>query len=418
MRNNLHDKERLRDLQAIDRRGSSRAPRATMSLREEWLWTAGLVTFDKSTGNLIPTERGEAILDDTGEREWLYSVRPVTPKTPVPRFSSLSHAVWDYERRLGKLPDASDDGDDEVFREEIARFRALLSIVDNDRIWINRSGGRPIVNLITGEEFAGERDELFEWGMRSNQDTALHPLAAEQKADSYFTHHIGFTEQCAGRKIVHADATLDSLTDALRRVAEVSERAFIKGTRLKSGITTLDLTGVTDYEDYEALILSDPFLAGELMYRDGDRWAFLVQEWVDMTFERRFFIVDGITVAHAGCIEEYTPFDHLKGVEDCRMKRHRSDTDILWAAAETKLLGDFARQVGKGIYDRDKAMSEFVLDVAIGPDGQPLIVELNGIRNAGLYASSPGRVIDLLARRRDVWSKAPHARPRRKVQAT
>lgn len=41
-----------------------------------------------------------------------------------------------------------------------------------------------------------------------------------------------------------------------------------------------------------------------------------------------------------------------------------------------------------------------VIDLALGQDGEPLVVELNGLHNAGLYATNPRLVASALAEAR------------------
>lgn len=134
-----------------------------------------------------------------------------------------------------------------------------------------------------------------------------------------------------------------------------------------------------------------------------------------MTFEYRVFVVDHLTVDAAGAVEEYHPYSRVKG-RDPRMRRRRGieDPDIIWAEGHANRLSEFSREVAQEIQRSPwrKKLTEYVLDVALGPEGEPLIVELNGIRNSGLYASDPAHVVYCLTRRLDVWGKAPHARPR------
>lgn len=413
-------KHRYRDLQAIDQLGAGRTSEGEFTiggqpvrsfnshgcggadltgLHIEWLWAAGYL--EQVGEQLVLTDKAERVLVNPVEREWLYSVRPVVPKTHLQGRPRNPDDVYLHSRHFG-FPSPQPDGDDELYLEEVARFAAVARHVDNDRIWLDRDG--VITNLVTGEEYTGDRRALFPWGMRTRQQEAFYPVAADRSADSYFRKPVFLRH--AGRKVKVVDASYQSLVSAIHEVAGDSGKVVVKVARPKYGITTLDVTG-----GVEAAVDGDELLMGALVHLEGDWEAFIVQEHVEMTFERRFFVVGKIALTSAGCIEEYTPFERI-GQHDPRMRRHRSDEDIIWATEQTKRLDDFASRIARKVQWTPGDLTEYVLDVAFGPDGEPLIVEFNSIRNAGLYATSPDTVVRNLTARPDVWGKAPHARPR------
>lgn len=406
------EKRRFRDLQAADRLGATyKAGKYTLGgepthwIAYEWLWGAGYLTLNGE--DLVLTERGEKAVSEPEEREWLLTITGRVPKTSNPRRRSATQVdVWAYERVLGR-PQESDTGDDELFLEDVARLASVRRFVDDDRIWV-RHGGRTF-NVGTGLEFTGDESSLFRWGPMSRADSALNPIRSEQVADHY--HQLPMFQRHAGRKLVVADATIESLVDAIRQVAPASGKVIVKATRAKYALERLDVT-----EGIERALFDSDALTLALMHLDGDRDAFLVQEHIDMTFERRYFVVDHLTVTSAGAVEESTPYDRVVSHSDPRTRRRRgvNDLDIIWASEQTTVLSDFARQVAHEVKASPwrKDLTEYVLDVALDSDGNPLIVEFNGIRNSGLYAADYDRVIRVLTERRDVWGHAPHARPR------
>lgn len=406
------EKRRFRDLQAVDRLGATyKAGKYTVGgepahwIAYEWLWGAGYLTLDGE--DLVLTERGEKAVSEPEEREWLLTITGRPPKTSQPRRGAASEGdVWAYERVLGRTQE-SDAGDDELFLEDVARLASVRRFVDDDRIWVRHAGR--VFNVGNGAEFVGEESALFRWGPMSRAESALNPIPSEQVADRY--HELPMFERHAGRKLAVADATIESLVEAIREVAPASGKVVVKATRAKYALERLNVT-----DGIERALFDSDVLTLALMHLDGDRDAFLVQEHIDMTFERRYFVVDHLTVTSAGAVEEYTPYDRVVPHSDPRTRRRRvvSDPDIIWAPEQTKVLSDFARQVAQEVKSSPwrKQLTEYVLDVALGPDGKPVIVEFNGIRNSGLYAADYDSVIRALTARRDVWGKAPHARPR------
>lgn len=405
---------RVRDLQRVDHLGGILTDgRFVVGGKEanwhayEWLMTAGYLTLEGT--RLVATPRAERLLANPAEREWVLTVRFISPVTPIHQLPEAARAdIYAYERATGRVT-TSEDGEDELFLEDVARFAAVRAHVDEDRIWLRCRN--QIVNLATGELFTGDESTLFRWGPLSRQEEALSPLAVEQAASNY--HRLPVFHSNAGRKLALADATIESLAAAITKVSGPSGKVVVKVTRRKYAMFVLDLN---EHPDVETALYASEELGLSLMHLEGDRDAYLVQEWVEMTFERRYFVIDGIIATSAGCIDEYTPYDRVVTHSDPRMRRHRGEPDILWAVQETEQLTAFVRRLTRELRDV-KTLTEYVIDVAIGPNGQPLIIELNAIRNSGLYAADYSRVIRLLTERQTVWARAPHARPRATVDA-
>jgi hypothetical protein len=65
-------------------------------------------------------------------------------------------------------------------------------------------------------------------------------------------------------------------------------------------------------------------------------------------------------------------------------------------SAIAALLTGFARSAIDALAYEVPDLTDYVIDVALGPDGKPLIVELNSLLNSGLYASQPLRVTEAM----------------------
>lgn len=123
--------------------------------------------------------------------------------------------------------------------------------------------------------------------------------------------------------------------------------------------------------------------------------GFLIQQWVPMRYEYRLFIVDGVPVSGAGCVEEFTPLDHLWLEEnpfDPQMRMLRGngiaahgDTEVERRYDLVERYLEFATPIAKSL---PTEMNTVVMDVALGAHtDEPLIVEFNTLPNSGLYAS-------------------------------
>lgn len=122
----------------------------------------------------------------------------------------------------------------------------------------------------------------------------------------------------------------------------------------------------------------------------GRAEAFILQGYVDMRFEYRMFVIGGKVVTGGGSIEEFTPLDSDGRAFSPLMRQFRKQKSAVVDETErlhryidfsSRVASEFAEQAG---------LVDYVLDVATdGATGEPLIVELNGLLNSGLFASDP-----------------------------
>lgn len=186
-----------------------------------------------------------------------------------------------------------------------------------------------------------------------------------------------------------------------RRAAAGHSQAVIKVASSKGGVAKVD-TSVT--LDELAAILSSQ-LDWTFIRLSGAKGAFLVQDWVPMTYEYRLFVVDGTVVSGAGCVEEFTPLHRLNldGAFDPQMRRWRGalSGDEWSEQVETRedLMGRYRRAAETMLHDET---GTFTLDLALDADSdRVVVVELNALPNSGLYASDPKRVYAALVTAKD-----------------
>lgn len=136
----------------------------------------------------------------------------------------------------------------------------------------------------------------------------------------------------------------------------------------------------------------DPY---HVMHYEGDKDVLLVQDMIPMTHETRYFVVDGVLVSGAGCVEAHTPLDrdpkNVFGVTHAIFEITRNDGQPVYNRRMAEKLEAFATEAAQEIYEESPDMRFFVLDVAHSKDG-PVIVELNPYQNSGLYANDPDAI--------------------------
>lgn len=343
------------------------------------------------------------------------------PTPPEVNINLKSHEAFDVLAVWFALMPAhprDGEGDSEDFWEMAYRlYAAVRSGADEVLLSINNHGGfqrvyqnnsvpslGPVVMKIQeGLDRANEQPDLYRlYGPVSryspeNLDADTQDALAARYGDSETFLRL------AGRKIARCgyaesdepeyEIGLD-VRDFLRSLsAQGVKRAAVKSFRSKKmDLTTLDLP-----EGDDALIstIDDVLLSSMTMHLIGYPGALLAQEWVPMEYEYRVFIVNGKPVTGAGCIEEFTP---LNADDDfsALMRRSRSEMSEVESKPELRdRYVEFARAAAAEFTTEGRVT--YVLDLAVNADtGEPLVIELNGLRNSGLYASRPARVTEAL----------------------
>lgn len=216
---------------------------------------------------------------------------------------------------------------------------------------------------------AGHRSDLF-------RESLKYPGPKEMSI-SYWTMP-GFL-QLAGRTIKLCD--LDQANEEVQRLHLEGKDAFVKATRDKY-FTKHVPVGTSLWQALDAMVYS---------FIDEDA-CLLVQEYVEITYEYRLFVVDGQVVTGAGCIPWKTPLDNT-ALYDPAMIEHRGDTKLGGPAMSNLRLDQYLAFASEAI--DQLGGGSFVLDLAM-IDGKVGIVELNPMRlgQIGLFAARVPALVD------------------------
>ncbi|WIE81341.1 ATP-grasp domain-containing protein [Curtobacterium sp. MCSS17_016] len=295
------------------------------------------------------------------------------------------------------------DDDFEEFYEEAARLDAAVYAFLPRRVWMAEYADGTARNLGTGEVVPlSQVQHLRRYGGQpASWTTGVPPVTSEGDIERYH-EFAAFTEN-AGRPVLLAGHDIDGrgleLLDAIRQVAAAGyDKVVVKVTKAKHGLTTLDVSdGLLDDQALTRKLYDE--LDWVLMSHGGRVNAFLVQGFVSMRFEYRFFIVDGLPVTGAGCIVAHTPANHRWEAFDTRVQEYRFDptSPVIEDDALVRRLTSFAVKVANQWKRERPDLGTAVIDVALDEQDEPLVVEFNGILNAGLYASDPRAVTVALA---------------------
>lgn len=337
--------------------------------------------------------------------------------------------------RFGCGPHLERDGalDRETTLEDAYRWQAALDLAPVGGLWVHDFREPALLtNLDTGVVAPIEvvtrvrRTRVWgalssaviaeTWGHYLHSDSPLkaHPDVAQERACSdaavwpEWSTITGRRHIACGLMDPTAGDTGVDVRDAMARFAAEGVRTVsLKMLQSKAApVYRVDIAGVADDVSARKVLLStmadgddggtSPFdyLVGHL---EGQE-AFVIAPWVEMVDEYRVFVVNGTPVTGGGCVEEFTPADRLgSGRYDPRLRRVRRRLDAPRCDLRTvERLVAYARDRAAAITGAGR-VRDFDLDVAVDVrTGKPTIVELNGMTNAGLYASDPHAILKAL----------------------
>lgn len=337
------------------------------------------------------------------------------------------HSPVSLTSRRGPVQDAwvrhsrptAQPGDREHTLEEAYRWQAVLDLVPDGELWVLQADYETAMSFDDPAEIRHIRElgRPVVYGMLPRLIThgvripgAPRPTLStlpEIEDDLDVARYLTWP---AWPSISHRSTTLCGLMDPTvgdtgRDVRDVvaemasagADAVAIKHLTAKRGIARLDLAGVApDRGSTEkALWSGGDVLESLLMAADG-REVLAVSPWVPMRYEYRLFVADGQVVTGAGCVEEHTPADRRGTAFDAQVRQWRDRRSPVEHRPDIRdQLVAFGREVAAEVV-REAWVRRFVLDVALDEDDQPVVVEVNGLLNSGLFASAPHAVVRAL----------------------
>lgn len=323
---------------------------------------------------------------------------PSTPLPKHPAFDTWERYIAGYLRR--------GDGDFEYFVEEAFRLHSAVTSFGEGNIWLWHVVGTQAgqaQNLATNQW--KPVDELVKAG--ASRYGALpgnsHMPWTTNGVDDYcvletFKKNSGRVTGIGGFNDLTDESS--SMEETLKLIKEAgATNALLKRRHAKLPLLPMNLESWTAGDSVMSAL--DPESGWGLINDEGVKDAYLVQEVIPMTYEYRFFVINGHAVTGAGCVEEFTPLDNKGEDFDSRMREHRSyecpspvesRPDIL-----AKYDGFVQRVIAEMLLERPD-LNRYVLDVALGKNDEPVIVEFNSESNSGFFACRPVRVTAALAK--------------------
>lgn len=307
--------------------------------------------------------------------------------------TGLAHRAKEMAALTG-LPcaESHEDCDREHWLESLALLEALkaetdlpIKVVDYQDLTPNEVADRVLFG-VTPTRWGGY---IFD---------ATYPRPVTQHAALNYAHNPAF-EALAGRGLELADTPPDSapMNTPMNRNELRHVLAEAKGKKFIKFIASAKALGNAIYDP--EIHTPDVFINlvynySMLMYADL-KDAFLVQDFVTMTCEHRFFIVNSTITGASPCVESYTPFDIKHdnvvdssdtGVIKVGHEVIRGDGEIATLTdAEFKSMLKFVGKANRELSAADANLTDYVLDVAM-IEGNWCVIELNPLQNSGMFA--------------------------------
>lgn len=306
-----------------------------------------------------------------------------------------------WERAFGPLHH-SEEADLEHWVEMAARFDSASRAFGAQNARIKHLAGNHLESLcnfdgrpILPSEVAALKAPDFTFGPVMGWGGRHHETQIHNIADHYWD--IPDFRQLSARRWLMAgyypdDASHPDIVQALQTLFDAGVRKFVvKGTASKTMLEIFELT-VRPTNLYGSETEIPDALTDGVMHLEGKSEVYMVQEFVPMIHEYRFFMAGNTPVASAGCVEHFTPLDHLgKSAFDSQIETKRSASEVEENPSLVGRMLAFARDAGAMLFHQAPELgAAWVLDVAINAaTGEPVVIETNPARNAGLYASDP-----------------------------
>lgn len=304
---------------------------------------------------------------------WLVNIIPV----PYPGLEDAPESyrtVW--RRYVDPELTVTRGADREDWLEQAARLEAGMRLLDDPLLRVYGRGivdrdGKPVENpVIAGRAYYGE---VLNADVRRPADYPLEAGNAHRYANSPMV-----------RRLMHRETMLvpvnaDEVERAVRSIASHGHGVVVKYVLREKTLPVVRLTP----EDALSFDAGMWFEWEDVLFEDEPDGV-LVQERVDMRREYRVFVIGGEPVCGAGCVEHCTPADN-EATFDPKMEDRRNDGHVIHRPKTVEAYRRFATAAARLIADEGYIRGPYVMDLATA-NGEPCIIELNRMNNAGLYA--------------------------------
>lgn len=250
----------------------------------------------------------------------------------------------------------------EEWIEDASLLKETLSQFSNVYIHVGRKALSDIPNEIKGLPYIGKIPGL-------SGELKRHEKNKNMNNDLTFPE----LKESLGREIQLAKPDYDDIIEVSRKMLEKYDSIFLKW--LGEG-KLYSVTRLKTLDDVKEWFFDDPF-----MIESQHLNQLTVQEGLNLVDETRFFVVGGEIVSSSRTKWFYTPL-------------HEATNDYI-SESMKKTLEEKTKEVVELLKNGNSLRSQtYVLDVGFDcKHEKPVVVELNGIHNSGLYANDVKKIV-------------------------
>jgi hypothetical protein len=315
--------------------------------------------------------------------------------TADPRAASL---VTSWTSTFPEMP-VSAEPDFEDWVENATRLDAARRLAPNRLALVDREG---TARFLDGSQVPVAEEVIFLGAWSDSDNEHRHSGVFKRYAypekllgDALFAHayaesqtfriNAGRAILLCGRREEPDDPVELDIFDALAaRYREGVRKVFIKVNLQKYAVFSFGIPSDNPRDIEDRLTTENPDFALSLVHLAGRDRMFIVQDFVRMSYEYRVIVIDHEPVAGAGCVEAMTPLDN-DGTWDPKMEKERSSGVVEYRADVAVRYEAFAREFVQDYNLERPRAGNYTLDLAIC-NGRVVVIELNPLRNYGLYA--------------------------------
>ena len=180
-------------------------------------------------------------------------------------------------------------------------------------------------------------------------------------------------KESLGREIQYAKADFDDIMEVSRKMLEKHGSIFPKWLKEGKLYPVVQLRSLKDVKEW---FFNDPFMI-ETQHSN----QLSIQEGLNLVDETRFFVVAGEIVSSSRVNWFYTPL-------------HAPENDYI-SESMRSIIEEKAKEVVELLKNGESLRSQtYVLDIGFDcKHERPVVVELNGIHNSGLYANDVKKIV-------------------------
>lgn len=324
-----------------------------------------------------------------------------------------AHNTLDILIRAGFSPDLFDDenispgADYEDFWEDALRLATTLNACYDREITLTTDDRALVLATREHRRFGPVSINEHLFGAHARDRFINDPVFLEHAGRSLIPAVLVLDGSPAEPGALNTDVDLVSYClDRVPATAGETARLVLKHTSAKMGMWIINLDHTMNTREKISEYLFD-LLDFTALHVEGRPGKLVIQDYLDLTFEMRHFVVDGQLITSAGCIEEFTPFDAIGPTGevspfDDRLRRlrgalgqaHMLDPDDYAVTSQPDIAARMREHAARIASQRG---GTFVIDTAINPATDDVVaIEFNDLPNSGLYAANAWAIAEAL----------------------